>query len=254
MDAPEGLYPMSYCNDTIYSNWNDNNNNNNLTESSIIENLSKDMKNENIYENKIVSIKSELLESINDSFAVEVDKDTMKDEIKEINDTIQLFDSIFKKIQNQSMVVLEKEKEYKDKINETRKDIEKIETFSQFLKEINKKFPDNDEIDSISNDICKLSEKINEDNTCLTSKNKYQKELYLLNEYQNLLKKINNGNVGNTCSLCLQNPVNKFFNPCGHTACDNCIEKLYEKAGNPYNVNCFLCRKKVNSNHPIYFI
>ena len=62
----------------------------------------------------------------------------------------------------------------------------------------------------------------------------------LLNEYQNLLKKINNGNVGNTCSLCLQNPVNKYFNPCGHTACDKCIDHLYEKSEDVYNVNCFL--------------
>lgn len=252
MEAPSGSLPLDYCNDTVYCSWN---NTTNLTESDIIENLSEGIISNTIFENKLTSIKTELLNSIDDIFKEEIEKDdNYKNEVKEINETIDLFDQIMNKINKQQNVVLEKEIDYKKQINDTKNDIEKIETFSLFLKDIQKKFQDNDEINRISQDICNLSEKIKNENNCLESRKEYQKELYLLNEYHNLLKKINNGNIGNTCSLCLQNPVNKYLNPCGHTACNECIDNLYERANNQYNVNCFVCRKKVNSNHPIYFI
>lgn len=253
MNTPNGQYPIEYCNDTLYSSWNTD-----LSDTDMIEKITQNMKSDNIYENKLVSIKAELLETfetLDDSFKEDIEKDdTYKNEIKEITGNINLIDNMLKKIEHQSEVVLEKEIVYKKQMNDTKGDIEKLDTFNLFLKDIHLKFPENNEINNISQDICNLSEKIKNENNCLTSRREYQKELYLLNEYHNLLKKINNGNIGNTCSLCLQNPVNKYFNPCGHTACDKCIDKLYEKSENQYTVNCFLCRKRINSNHSIYFI
>ena len=64
---------------------------------------------------------------------------------------------------------------------------------------------------------------------------------------------MNQGNIGSTCSLCIQQPVDTFLNPCGHTACSNCIEKLKERE-NEHNLNCFICRQRVNSFHKLYFI
>ena len=78
--------------------------------------------------------------------------------------------------------------------------------------------------------------------------------MYILKYYlHHFIKKMNHGNIGSTCSLCLQKPVDTFLNPCGHTGCKECIETLKKREGE-YNTNCFLCRQRVNSFHKIYFI
>ena len=246
--------PLSYCDDTVYCNWTEDNNHI-LSSDSIIENLGNVVQDKNVGE--LLDIKTELLESLEDTFKTEIEQDSnLKKEVEEINSNISMIESIMSKIKTQQGKVLDIEILYKKSIDETKDDLEKINTFHQFLKDIIDKFPgdENEEINHIKGDIVKLGDKIKQNNECSVIKKEYQKELYLLNEYQRLLKKINNGNVGNTCSLCLQKSVSKYFNPCGHTACDGCIKQLYDKSGSPYNVNCFICRKRINSNHPIYFI
>ena len=252
MELPGG----SYNNESVYCSWTTDHPNLTLP-CDVIENLNMDdtVQSNNTIENKLIDVKSELLESIDDTFKEDIEKDeSYQNKIKGIQENLILIEQIFKKIADQNQKVIDIEVNYKKSIEETKKDIENIDTFTLFLKNIFKKFPDNEEITKISGDIYDLSLKIKNDNHCIELRKSYQKELYILNEYQEVLKKINNGNIGNTCSLCLQRPVNKYFNPCGHTACDECIDALYEKSDNVYNVNCFLCRKKINSNHPIYFI
>ena len=254
MDTYSGT-PLNYYNDTIYCNVNDDNNNISSSET-IIENLSNStIQDKNIEE--LLDIKTELLESVNDSFLTDVEKDEeLLKEVKEIDENISVFQKAMEQITKQQQKVLDIEILYKKSIDETKDDLEKINTFKQFLKDIILKFPekDNKEINSIKDDIVSLGKKIQNNNDGSVIRKEYQKELYLLNEYHRLLRKINNGNVGNTCSLCLQKPVSKYFNPCGHTACEDCIKQLYDKSESPYNVNCFICRKRINSNHPIYFI
>ena len=65
---------------------------------------------------------------------------------------------------------------------------------------------------------------------------------------KNTEKLINQMNVGSTCSICLQDNVDSYFNPCGHTACSNCINKNSE-----YDRPCPLCRKQVRSIHKLFF-
>lgn len=254
MDTYSGT-PLNYYNDTIYCNVNDDNNHISSSET-IIESLSNStIQDKNIEE--LLDIKTELLESVNDSFLTDVEKDEeLLKEVKEIDENISVFQTAMEQITKQQQKVLDIEILYKKSIDETKDDLEKINTFKQFLKDIILKFPekDNKEINSIKDDIVSLGKKIQDNNDCSVIRKEYQKELYLLNEYHRLLKKINNGNVGNTCSLCLQKPVSKYFNPCGHTGCEDCIKQLYDKSESPYNVNCFICRKRINSNHPIYFI
>lgn len=40
------------------------------------------------------------------------------------------------------------------------------------------------------------------------------------------------------CVICMDNPIDRVFVPCGHTACGLCSEKLRNK-------NCHMCRKKI---------
>ena len=253
MDAPSGITSLNYYNDTMYCNWNTETDIS--TPEMVIENIGNAIQDNNIGE--LLNIKTELLESVADSFFKDLEKDDeLLKEVKEIDENISVFKKVMEKITAQQQKVSDIELLYKQSIDETKGDLEKIDTFHQFLKDILNKFPekDNTEINTIKEDIVSLGKKIQSDNNCSVIRGEYHKELYLLNEYHRLLRKINNGNVGNTCSLCLQKSVSAYFNPCGHTACEDCIKLLYEKSENQYNVNCFICRKRINSNHPIYFI
>ena len=40
---------------------------------------------------------------------------------------------------------------------------------------------------------------------------------------------MNKMNTANICPLCLTNAVNIYLNPCGHTCCDSCYDKLEAK-------------------------
>ena len=76
--------------------------------------------------------------------------------------------------------------------------------------------------------------------------------MYILKYYlHHFIKKINHGNIGSTCSLCLQKPVDTFLNPCGHTGCEDCIKKLQSYGSDNYN--CHICRKPINSFQKIYY-
>jgi hypothetical protein len=45
------------------------------------------------------------------------------------------------------------------------------------------------------------------------------------------------------CCICLQNNVDVFASPCGHTFCNTCLKSTF----------CYFCRKKVDTVKKIYF-
>jgi len=107
------------------------------------------------------------------------------------------------------------------------------------------------DIVEIQRKIVKVAESIEARDKTKVLKDAYLKELAILKLYiHTFFKEINGINVGNTCSLCLQRPVTKYLNPCGHTGCSECLEKMGESS---YTTHCFLCRKRVDSYHPLYF-
>ena len=52
------------------------------------------------------------------------------------------------------------------------------------------------------------------------------------------------------CICCISNPVTMCFNPCGHTICEVCLERI---KGDNYDFECLVCRNKVNSVIKIYY-
>ena len=82
---------------------------------------------------------------------------------------------------------------------------------------------------------------------------KLMKENYIesrknINKYLDIIKKLNHMNVSNSCPVCLTNPVNIYLNPCGHTLCDGCYNRVSDN-----EKKCFLCRTRVLSKFPLYF-
>ena len=142
----------------------------------------------------------------------------------------------------------ETEEELLSSTEKTQKSLCTIRKFSSFLQGLEEK-----EHEELQMMMVILSEKLAKKDTTRELKKKYQQDLYIIQMYLHLfVKPINGGNTGNTCSLCLQNPVDTFFNPCGHTGCGECIGKLRGISRN-YVMNCPLCRKHVATTHKLYF-
>ena len=49
-----------------------------------------------------------------------------------------------------------------------------------------------------------------------------------------------------TCSICMENQISWFIDPCGHTFCTNCKSKTEQ------NNNCHYCRTKKRRIHKLY--
>ena len=54
------------------------------------------------------------------------------------------------------------------------------------------------------------------------------------------------------CTVCMTKPVNKYFNPCGHTCCSECIDRIKEYEGH-HRLTCLICRVNVMDVRNIYF-
>ena len=94
-----------------------------------------------------------------------------------------------------------------------------------------------------------LSKNIEENNNLKEKRKNYIESKKEINEYLIMIKKLNKMNTSNLCPLCLTNTLSIYLNPCGHTCCDKC----YERLSNDAERKCFLCRSRIMSKFPLYF-
>ena len=200
--------------------------------------------------NIVSQIGNELYMGMQGTFKEPVDPD---DEtlVKHVQ-LVEEFNDVYKRLYSEFMKSIERvnvaEETLKQSYETTHKSLDTIRKFSSFLNTL-----DTGEHEELQKMMVVLSEKIKNEDTLQKTKENYQKELYILQNYlYKFLKPLNAGNMGNTCSLCLQKPVDTFMNPCGHTGCAECIQKLREMEEG-HQTSCFLCRKSVNSFHKLYF-
>ena len=73
-------------------------------------------------------------------------------------------------------------------------------------------------------------------------------------QYLDIIKYLNKSNLGNTCSLCLANNVDVYFQNCGHTACKDCADRIIEYDGGIQNARCSFCRKDIIKINKLYYI
>ena len=64
-----------------------------------------------------------------------------------------------------------------------------------------------------------------ENNNMKQLRDRYLLEKKKFHKYLNIIQLLNQMNVGSTCSICLQDNVDSYFNPCGHTGCQKCMSK-----------------------------
>ena len=234
----------------------DYNNNTNwgTTGTNVIENINNFIPDNNINPEikRVYEIKEELIDEMDNSKleSIEIDENhinIMNKFSENIKNNLDFY------IKQQSKV-LDLEVELKKYYDNLDNDINKLKDFTCFLSDINNKYDKNIDTEIINKSILDASINIKENNSGKELKKQYEKEISLLNFYlNNFIKKINNANMGNTCSLCLQRNVDTYMQPCGHTGCSECIKKLKDKMGD-YDCNCFICRKRVEKFGVLYFV
>ena len=248
-------YPMECINPIDSMNSMNSMNNYSYYNQSFTDNLYKNSFNEldgSPY--KIMKIRKEFNDYLSNNFTEKLDinnDEIMKEIINKIDIVVKNIDEVMKIFDNQQTKVLDLE----DKINKTikniEKDTEKINDFSEFTEKISSKYKDIN-IEKINDSILEICESIKNESENLELKREYHKELYILKYlFHHFIKKINQGNNGSTCSLCMSNQVNTFLEPCGHTCCSECIDKYLD---NRNNSKCFICREVIFKKHKLYFI
>lgn len=203
---------------------------------------------------KIIKMKEDIIISMKENTVLD-DNDNME-YLDTISDEFIKFMKMFSKERDKLLDVESKMKECEKK---TERDLKTITTFINFLQNINKDY--NEDTSNLEKPISEIIEKIKLNNKYKDCKKKYDIQKNIYSKHLNILRIVNQMNVGSTCSICLQENVNSYFNPCGHTACEKCCEKYINMTDdNMMDDNmmddtkkCPLCRTYVLDIKKLYF-
>jgi transcriptional regulator with PAS, ATPase and Fis domain len=204
--------------------------------------------------NELTDLKNELYSYLQGNLIVEDKYETedFKETRKNIDASLETVASTMAKFKEQRDKVRKLEDEYHRTLQVADTSISKVTDFIDFLHVLDVKHGDiaGKDITDIIAAIKRLGDAIRSSTKVKTTQQAYETELYTLKYYlQHFIKPLNGGNMGSTCSLCLQKPVDTFLDPCGHTGCSGCIEKVHDE----YDSNCFICRVKIARSRKIYF-
>ena len=188
----------------------------------------------------LLNVKNDLIEYLdNDAFVVQDNADS--DILKNIQEFIKRGNSL-----RDELKVCEKNYEkYRIKI---KNNLDKINAFLDFVTKLNDIPSDHYKLLKESTDI--LLEDTNESEKLNEIKTKYTNAKANYMKYLNELLHVNNVNIGNKCGICFVNIVSNYYNPCGHTICEDC-DKF--DSGN-MNTKCPICRSNVNERRKLFFI
>jgi len=189
----------------------------------------------------VIAMKEELINHMKED---SITDDISFSKVDELSDSLIEFMKDFNGYKNS---MDEAEKKMKFAIDSNQKDIEVIQTFIEFLSKIDPQISKSNTSD-LQTQITNICKDITNNSNIKEMKDNYIKEKMKFHKHLNIIKLINQMNVGSTCSICLQDNVDSYFNPCGHTACSLCIRKSIENER-----PCPLCRKQVVSIHKLFF-
>ena len=212
--------------------------------------------------NKLFEIKSDLLKYLkNDTEDIDILLKNNGSEIKEENKEnkkddfigktlIEEFDNFMKYFDLKQKKLLEIENEFLSEIRKNKEDVAQIDSLMKYYDHLNKKYENDDKTVEYME---KLATNIKENSKIDKVKEEYVIRKCEMMQYLDIIKYLNKCNLGNTCSLCLTNNVTLYFNPCGHTACDECYKKLLGNS-NAQELKCAFCRKDVYDTNKLYYI
>ena len=210
-----------------------------------------------IVDENIIQCKELLINALEGKEIIPIDNIEYKnEEIDEIIKKIESFPPKFLKLQNELNEIF---KEYNLNSEITEKNIITINETIDFIGKIKKDYqidPSNENLITQLNDYIK---RITNNNKLKESKEKYIQKRKELNSYLYFIQKINKWNISNMCPICLTNRTDSYCNPCGHTACKECLQHntLSNNNNNNNNFNsnkCPICREYISEIRKLYFI
>ena len=194
----------------------------------------------------IIDIKNKLIDILNSVPLNKEIEEVKSGKLIKLNDLYDEFKSDYLKEQDK---YFQSERELNNAINESKSNVKKLNVVIDFMRELNINDCKDQLQETIIENIKQYSNNIGGGNDHI----KLMKENYIesrknINKYLDIIKKLNHMNVSNSCPVCLTNPVNIYLNPCGHTLCDGCYDRVSDN-----EKKCFLCRTRVLSKFPLYF-
>uniref|UniRef100_A0A6C0F6A8 RING-type domain-containing protein n=1 Tax=viral metagenome TaxID=1070528 RepID=A0A6C0F6A8_9ZZZZ len=158
--------------------------------------------------------------------------------------TIQTVKDVYLHMNTQMKKVDTLEKQYKNELDTVHRNVSKLTDFIDFLNILIAKHDDLD-ITEIVKGIRTIIHTLSDNTSIKLLHDSYKFESSLLQYYiEHFVKPINGGNMGTTCSICMQRSVNRFLDPCGHTICSECLQECQD--------SCFICRSHIIQSRPLY--
>lgn len=203
--------------------------------------------------NDLLILKHDLLKYLKNEkiyFDKELEINIEKEETK-TNVLVDALSEFFKEFKIKRDELVKDEKELIKEIDKTKDDINIVKAMMEKTKKMMEKYDLNKDI---INTMGELGKSIREKSNIKTIKEKYIKSRKDILLYLDIIKKINSLNLGNTCSLCMLNNVDVYFQNCGHTACQECADRLVEYDGGIDKARCSFCRKDIFKINKLYYI
>ena len=214
--------------------------------------------------NEFFKIKTDLLKYLkNDIEDIEIllknngsDIKSNKEEEKEIligKELIGEFDNFMKYFDLKQKELLKIEKKFFEEIKKNKEDVKQINQLIEYFGILKDKYDDSEENRGTYENMLKFANNILKNSKVNSVKEEFIIRKREMLQYLDIIKYLNKANVGNTCSLCLTNNVKYYFSPCGHTCCEDCLNKM----GNQLmlqDTKCAFCRKNIYETKKLYYI
>lgn len=193
--------------------------------------------------NKTIQIQEELVKEMNEDFDIAYEE---RPELKQVQTLLENYRKINDKYMKDS-------RDLKEAMKQSEREIEILNSHCNYIRKLQDTYTSesDDSFSYLVKDIEALSLKIKENNDLKEIRKRYTETRREMLSYLSLIKQINQFNLGTTCSLCLANNVDGYFNPCGHTACNQCMDKLDTMSR---DAPCPFCKKKIMTTRPLFFI
>ena len=143
---------------------------------------------------------------------------------------------------------------YQEEAKKTKENIDKIDCSIKFIKTCNKEYESDEKIKSIIDSLNEYTKTISENDKLKEAKEEYIQKRKLINKHLCLINAINKFNVAAICPICLTDKIDSYCNPCGHTACNACLDKTSSIVNNVNHNKCPICREHVMDIRKLYFI
>lgn len=200
-----------------------------------------------------IKIRRNLLNVIQEREIIQIEDPSFKcEEIDSIISQIKLLNSELTPLQEE---LDEYHKKYTDELKKTKESVDKIDCSIQFIKTCNKDYESNEKVKMIIDSLTEYIQTINENDCLKSAKEEYISKLKKINKHLCLLHAVNDLNISAVCPICITDRIDSYCNPCGHTACKACFDRISNHPSNGGNRNnCPICREHIIDIRKLYFI